>query len=251
MVTAGSAVFVVLATVVKLHFHPAVKDAWFQDGNGLAQAPAGLVIVRPTHFERASGKVRHVHDGDSLARTAGRNVSFRDLLAEAYDCSPGQVVLPPGTPQNGFDFLVTRSPHPRQYLRAAIEKQFGCTAMSEIRNTDVLVLKVKNAALPGLAVSADGETDDVNYRNGKLYFQHQPLSVLFKGLENGLKQPVMDQTGLTNYYDFSLVWGRGVDQAMRRGTFNLAAVNTVFNGWGLELQPDTASMEMFVVKKAY
>ena len=88
------------------------------------------------------------------------------------------------------------SPKTRKHLREAIEKQLGYTATSETRDTEVLVLQVKDPTLPGLTVSTDGDSD-INYRDGKLYFTHQPLGVVLKGLEEGLALPVVDKTGLT------------------------------------------------------
>jgi uncharacterized protein (TIGR03435 family) len=253
MVMLGSVMLLaVAATVVKSQTAASiVKDAAFEpDKDKLRALPANIEVVQPTHFPQAPAKIKHVQDGDSLARTVGRNVTFRDLMAEAYDCNPGCVVLPADAPKGGFDFLVTTSPKTRKHLRLAIETQLGYTASSETRDTAVLVLRVKETSLPGLTVSTAGE-EDVNYRDGKLYFQRQPLSVIFKGLEDGLALPVVDQTGLTNSYDFSVVWNDKVMQAMREGQFNLNGVQQAMNDLGLELKSDTARMEMFTVKKAH
>ena len=228
-----------------------VKEAWFEpDADKLRVLPANIEVVQPTHFPDTAAKIRHVHDGESLARTVGRNVTFRDLMAEAYDCDPGCVVLPGDAPKGGFDFLVTTSPKTRKHLRQAIETQLGYTANSETRDAEVMMLRVKDSALPGLTVSADGEAD-VNFRDGKLYFQHQPLSAIFKGLEDGLAVPVVDKTGLTNNYDFSVVWSDKATQAMRGGQFSLDGVQKALNGLGLELESGTARMEMFTVKKTH
>jgi len=229
-----------------------VKDADFEpDKDKLRALPANIEVVQPTHFPQATAKIRHVHDeGDALARTVGRNVTFRDLMAEAYDCNPGCVVLPADAPKGGFDFLITTAPKTRKHLRLAIETQLGYTASSETRDTAVLTLRVKDAALPGLTVSTTGE-EDVNYREGKLHFQHQPISVMFKGLEDGLALPVVDQTGLTNCYAFSVVWSDKAMQAMRGGQFNLDGVQKAMNSLGLELKSDTARVEMFTVKKTH
>jgi uncharacterized protein (TIGR03435 family) len=242
---------IVLATVVKLQWFPAVREVYFEpDSTQLRQAPAGIVVLRKTHFPGSFARIGHVRDGESLVRTVGRNTPFRDLIAEAYDCHPGHVVLPADAPRGGFDFLVTVSPNPRKQLQSAIAKKLGYVADSETRNTEVLVLRVKDANLPGLTVSAPGENETIKYRDGKLYFQHQPLSVLFKGLEDGLALPIVDQTGLTNSYDFSVIWNDRIVRAMRVGGFHLKGVQKVFTGLGLELEPETTSQEMFIVKKA-
>jgi len=52
---------------------------------------------------------------------------------------------------------------------------------------------------------------------------------------------------LTNFYDFSLVF----TPQMQRGQIDRATVEKIIGEWGLGLEPDTAQMEMLVVKKVY
>ena len=251
MVTAGGAILMVVAsvTVVKSQPSAVVSDAYFApDTDKLQAAPADIAVVQPTHFPQAAAKIKHVHNGDSLARTVGRNVTFRDLMAEAYDCGPGCVVLPADAPKGGFDFLVTVSPQTRKHLRAAIETDLGYTASAETRDTEVLVLQVEDPSLSGLTPSTDGDAD-ISLQDGKLNLTHQPLSLVVRGLEDGLALPVVDRTGLTNYYDFSVTWNSKVTQSMREGGFPLDKAQKVLNQWGLELKPDTARLEMFTVKR--
>ncbi len=251
ILTVGGAIFILAAmtTVVKSQQSPAVSDSYFEpNADKLRQVPANLAVVQPTHFPDAIAKIKHAHDGDSLARTVGRNVTFRDLIAEAYDCEPGCVVLPLDAPKGGFDFVVTESPKTRRHLREAIETALGYAATSETRDTEVLVLLAKDSNPAGLAVSTASD-DDINYRDGKLYFTRQPLSIVVKGLEEGFALPVVDKTGFTNNYDFTMTWNDKTTQAMRDGDFHFDGAQTVLNGWGLELKPDTARLEMFTVKK--
>ena len=217
----------------------------------MRRVPTGIVVLRATHFVKDYGRIKHGRDEhDALVRTVGRNVTFRDLMAEAYDIDSGRVVLPADAPGNGFDFLVTVSPKPRKQLRAAIEKELGFVAATETRETEVVVLRVKDSRLPGLTVSAAGEDDTVFYRDGKLHFQNQPLSAMFKGVEDGLGRPLVDETGLTNNYDYSVVFSGKTEQAMRAGAFSLEGVQKVFADLGLELKPETMSQEMLMVRKA-
>lgn len=250
VVAAGALAFWALAAVVKPSVFPAPQDSWFTvSSDGLRQLPAHWVILRPTRLSHAGPKIRQVHEGDSLARIAGRDVSFRDLVAEAYDCDPGCVVLPPGTLPGQFDFLVTESPHPREHLRDLIASQLGYTAHHETRDTTVLKLQMADASLPGFTISPNSEDDDIEYTNGRLYFTHKPISLLVHGLEDGLGQPVLDETGLTNNYDFSTPWNPGVMHVMQTGAFAMDRVQKVLNASGLELKPDTQSMDLVIVEK--
>jgi uncharacterized protein (TIGR03435 family) len=252
LVIAGAAFLTVAAAaIVKLEVSPTLKDSYFEpDSDKLRQVPANIVVVRKTHFPNTYGKIRHVHDGDSLARTVGHDVILRDLIAEAYDCEPGQVVLPPDATHDQFDFLVTMPGHTREHLRQAISKTLGYTAHTETRDTDVFKLKVTDASLPGLVVSPNSEDSDVQFKDGKLFFTHKTMDYILHGLQDGLARPVIDETGLTNSYNFSLAWNQKVMQAMQDGAFNLDRVQTVLHGWGLTLEPATQTMDMVIVEKA-
>jgi uncharacterized protein (TIGR03435 family) len=65
-----------------------------------------------------------------------------------------------------------------------------------------------------------------------------------------LKTPVVDKTGLTNFYDFSLAWDAQTRRGIQNGTLSPEEGEKILAGWGLALEPDTASIEMLVVEKA-
>jgi len=242
-----------IALAIAAENQPAVKDSYFDpDTDKLRQLPNNLVVLRSTHFPDNTPKIRHIHsdDGNSITRTMGRNASLRETIAEAYDCNPLRVVLPPGETKGGFDFLVTTGSDAREQLQTAIRKQFGYTIHRETRNTDVLLLKVENSELPGLTISGADEKPDAVSKDGKLHFKHQQLSVVLNGLSEGLRQPVLDRTGLTNYYNFSVPWNPDVEKAMHEGSFEPNGVKKVLAAWGLRLEPDTAPLDMFIVEKA-
>jgi uncharacterized protein (TIGR03435 family) len=180
----------------------------------------------------------------------GRNVTFQNLIATAYNCTPGRVMLPAGAPQGNYDFLVTKSGNPQEHLRSAIHKKLGFNAEQEFRDTQVLALKVENLNSDGLKISPDGERDGTDVRNGRLYFTHQRLTTITSGLEGIWKTPVVDKTGLTNFFDFSLVWDSETEQQIQNGTLDRETGEKILAEWGLALEPDTASIEMFVVEKA-
>ena len=68
-------------------------------------------------------------------------------------------------------------------------------------------------------------------------------------LDGILKTPVMDKTGLTNNYNFSLAWDAQTQKQIEGGTLDIETGKKILAEWGLGLEPDTASMEMLVVKK--
>ena len=248
LVLAGAAV------AVKLIFFPSVSDAFFQlNESKVRKAPANLVIVRPTHFANARGNgiiiTSFQQGGKSVRRVMGRNVTFQELMAMAYGRSASHVALPIGAPKDHYDFLVTVPDDLEQHLQSAVRRKLGYAAEMETRDTQVLALKVENPKADGLKASPDNEKESTDARNGRLYFTHTKLTVVTDGLDGILKTLVVDKTGLTNNYDFSLVWDAQTQRQIQGGTLDIETAKKILAEWGLGLEPDTASMEMLVVKK--
>lgn len=255
-VLAGALVLALIAAaMVKRAFFPSIKDAYFAtDSRSLQQVPVGLVVIRPTHFPH----LRHngvfyassPHEGGNDWRMMGRNVPLRDVMAAAYDQSLSRVVLPPDTPKGNFDFLVTVAGDQRPRLQAAILRKLGYTAQKETRDADVLALKIVDANLPGLTISGANEKENITFDDVNLHFTHVQLTDLANGLEQYLKTPMVNKTGLTNSYDFLMAWDSQTQRRMQEDTTVHATVDKILSGLGLGLEPDTASLEMLVVKKA-
>ena len=237
------AVLVGMGIAAKLIWFPTVKDAWFQ-GNGrqLRQVPIGLVVVRTTHFPHAHTNDISINGMNHEYRAAGRNVTFQELMSIAYQYNPGRISLPPGAPKNNFDFVLAA---PQERLKAAVLKETGYSAHTEQQDTDVLALKVEDPNSQGLTLSALNEKDNSNFKNGRLYFTHVKLHDVTDGLEGILKTPVVDETGLTNYYDFSMAWSRG----MNPNNLTQDQLSKIIGAWGLGLETDTKTIEMLVVKR--
>ena len=251
----GAAVLIASAVVVKLVLFPSVKDAWFSPNPRLLRlVPQNKVIVRPTHFAAPSktlptGAAQTQVNGATWM--VGRNVPLKMLIASAYQENPGLIALPPNAPATHYDYLVTVPNDPRGRLQEAIRKKLGYTAAKETQNTDVLALKVEDPNSTGLKVSPDSEAAGMAQRNGRLYLTHQPLTTVTGGMESLLKQPVVDETGLTNFYDFSLVFNGQVQRMLQTGSMDSETGKKILAEWGLGLEPDTASVEMLVVKKTH
>jgi uncharacterized protein (TIGR03435 family) len=240
------------AVVVKLIFFPTVKDAWFTMSQpSLRRVPLGLVIIRPTHFPHSTVRKGVMYaPSEKDFRVMGRDVPLRDIIAAAYGETPGRVLMPPGAPTNNFDFIVTLvAKDPLGRLKKAIHSKFGYTAEKQTLDTEVLALKVEDPSLPGLTVSPSDEKQNGKVKNGKLYLTHMKLTILTGGFEQILKTPVVDETGLTNFYDFSVTWNPRFLSSLRNEVTARPTLDKMLAGWGLDLEPDTAPVEMLVVKK--
>jgi uncharacterized protein (TIGR03435 family) len=238
---AGVLVVVIAAVlVIKAIFFPSIKDAYFaMNDQSLLQAPADLVVVRETHYSflRHNSGINEawLPNHQTEWRAMGRNVSLRQMLSEAYGHDPFRMVLPPDAPTNNFDFLLTVPTNQAQHLQAAIRKTLGYSAHSETRTTNILALEITSPDLPGLKISASSNSSIpwgrlVHYRVGYVAWQ----------LEGRLQQPVINETKLTNYYDFD--WDFT--------PHDRATLDKMLAHLGLGLKSKTEPVEVLVVEKA-
>ena len=241
---------ITLAMVVKWRFFPSIKDEYFKsDYRQFQKVPGNLLVIRPTHFSLPSkgtffSSYTRSPSGQNVVRLMGRNVPLEQVIAMAYQCSLSRIVPPPTKPKGNFDFLVTMPDPSQERFRAAIQKKLGYTAHWEMRDTDVLLLETRTPDTPGLKVST-AEKGNISFKNGKYEFTHMRLETITGFLEYTLKQPMLDRTGLTNFYDFSVELGwsgpGGPDQK---------TTEKILDGLGLKLEPGNESMQMLVVEKA-
>ena len=254
---AAAVLVVVVAAVfaVKWFFFPSIKDDYFSTAQrSLHQVPSGLVVVRPTHFPK-SWRTGVTYDsvkvsGKEVWRIMGRNVPLGEVLAVAYDKNADRIVLPADAPKTNFDFLVTTSGDQRKQLQNAIRKKLGYVAHTEIRDQDVLAIKVQDASLPGLTNSDNDAKQNVNFDKGKLYFTHMQLKDLTGGLEEALKKPIVDRTELTNFYNFSVNMTPQLQRQLQNESNAVIAVKNILGAWGLRLVPDSDRVEVLVVRDA-
>jgi uncharacterized protein (TIGR03435 family) len=236
------------ATVAIREFSsPSIEDVFKHYGEGqyLKKAPP-VVFLRPS-----SGEFSGVTSQDT-GRMLARAVYLGTLMSLAYGSptmhfhwSENRVILAPGMADGKFDFLLAVPDHPQAALQAEIQKQLGLVAHHEMRDADVLVLKVSNPSATGLAVAKGVNSSDSRPGHGRYEFTNEPISCLRDFLENVLGRPVIDETELTQYYSGSLRWNPSSDQAAE-----LKEIQDALSGqFGLELVPGRQPVEMLVVEK--
>jgi uncharacterized protein (TIGR03435 family) len=211
-------------------------------------------ILRPTHFagtgSAAGGGMAKAGD-----KMVGRAISFAGLMSLAYDVDLIQVVAPPDQPAGGFDLLMTTPDASREKLQQEISRRFGYVAHTERRVTDVLLLQSRLGSAPGLKPGQGGRGGRVNsssssgagagVRSRKVAVQNQPVSVFIKNLQSSFERPLLDRTGLTGNYDFTL------EVALGSGGSESDAIKRALPvQLGLELVPSRQQLELLVVRKA-
>jgi uncharacterized protein (TIGR03435 family) len=235
-------------------------DRYLQDPglNDFSNAPA-MVAIQSTHFASANPK-KPLPAGALLARSEtttngtreiGRNISLREAVLKAYGgsfpasngpLSVARMIFPPELNQIHVDYLVTTPDHPEEKFQAEIKRKFGWAAHVEMRDADVLFLKLNHTNAPGLTVADDSSEEAWQARHSEadgIGWHNITMARFAEVIQVSLPKPIVDETGLTGNYDF--VTGMfGPDQ------FNQAFLDRL----GLEFLPGRAEIPMLVVEKA-
>jgi len=244
VMVAGAAALLATGTtvvVVEKVVSPSVDESfWEMKVENLKKAPP-VLIIRPTRY--SDNEMMSMNDqGNVIGKVITHNTDVTGLLQIAYSIGQFRTVLPAGVPTNHFDLMLTLPGHQKEALQKAIQKKFGITARRETRETDVLVLKVKDPAL--LARHASKRDSKVDFKPGtnSCAYSNFPISMEAQMLEAFSFKPVIVQPGLSGNYDITFQWEdiNSREQAISR---NLAQA-------GLELVPSRESIELLVVEKA-
>jgi uncharacterized protein (TIGR03435 family) len=207
---------------------------------------------------------------DSSRGAMGIAQPLKEIIQIAYQKDNLRTVVAANLPTNRYDFFAKLVPAQEPYkqtpinenwtieLQKEIKKRFGIEGRLEMRNADVLVLKPGIAGVHGFKVSHEMphgeamkpvfEPSQNGLRVGYEYHE-QPVSTLTSYFESGLQVPIVDETGLTNSYDFSFSWLQpfGKHSLVLPDLDELNPI--LLNQLGLELIPTNMPIEMLVVEK--
>ncbi len=246
-IVAGAVVLLAAGTTtVVVKFNPTINDSFFTtEYHSLLDVPLNISIIRPTHFAKEGGGSYWLYS--PVNRAVGRNVSVEEMLVSAYDFSASRMVFDENLPKGNFDYLLTRRRDVKEQFQIQLKKQFGLAGRKEVRKTDVLLLELKTPNAPKLSPTAGGNPF-TQRGSGIIGGTNQPISILAGFTEGVFHLPVQDQTGLTNNFDFSLVWD---EYGKKLGDYpNLEGLKrALINQLGLELVPTNMPIEMLVVEK--
>ena len=207
-----------------------------------------VLILRPTQFKTNLGM-----ESDS-GKIIARGQSLVMLLRSAYDEPSLQgigsrIILPPNFPGGKFDLMLTLptgpGQQPREALREAIKNKFGIVAHVETIETNLLILKVKNAAGPALQETKGGMPSyPTRSPQNKISIKNQGLSGVATCFGSLLKTIVHDQTEIPGRYDIELQWQRQATETEAE-----AFKRAVLEQLGLEFVPSRESLNYLIVEK--
>ena len=185
------------------------------------------------------------HTGEILTGTGLRAI---DIVCAAYNySSPARVVFsaPLKRPADRWDYIASLpggADANRAALQREIKRKFGVVGRTETREADVLLLKVKsrNARALKLNRSSSNWNGNLNFR-----FRNERMFSFAGNLEYFADVPIIDETGLTDRFDFDLNC-KQTDVENK----NWDNVNQALDQLGLKLVPANMPIEMLVVEKA-
>jgi len=234
------------SVIIKQVESPSVDEAlWEMKLENLKKAPPFTLIIRPTRF--SDNTAMEHSDGPIIAH----NLDFVGLLEFAYASSDPdgfrhsfsreRMILPTDIPKAHYDLMFIFPNSRIVTLQQAISKKFGYTIEKETRQTEVLVLTVKDPALLALHVSKKGTKMNHKRDNNVRSTFNEPMSDTAQFLEGAFHKPVLVQPGLSGRYDFTFRWQ---DPQLREEVLNQELEEA-----GLELLPTNMPIEMLVVEK--
>ena len=179
----------------------------------------------------------------------GRFIGIAQPIQTIIECAfhvqyPNRVVYFFEMPTNKYDFIATLHHGSGEVMQQEIRKEFDVVGKFEMVKTNALLLKVKylNAVALKSSVSKTGST---SVGNGIITATHGSVNGLAYLVENHFKVPVIDQTGLTKFFDFEISWDDYEGGYPNLNGFKQALLDRL----GLELVPTNMPIEMLVVEK--
>ena len=180
-------------------------------------------------------------------KVVGIRVSVADIAWVAYYWSPGRIIFTIPPSQDRYDFISTLPQDSSKALQKELKSKLDLVGHREIRDVDVLLLKMRNPNAPGLKPPT-GDRDffvSEDVANSAHIKGKQSLHDITDSLEKFLGMPVIDQTGIARNFGIDLQWKELGDQDPNHD----ALKQTLLDQLGLELVPSHQSVEMLVVEK--
>jgi len=209
-----------------------------QEREGLFQ-----VVIRPSKSE---GGRSSISNKGSLSLS---KATVLEALSSSYGINPSRIINSSVLPEGHFDFIIkvpeSGKDNLQNWLRQAVGATFGVIAQIETRETEAFILKAGRPT-EHLTPTAAAGSSSMSSGGGSLNCVNQSMSSLAWSLEEILGKPVINETGLTNSYDFQILW----NETKSGETDPKELAGALHEQLGLELQPAKRAVEVLVVTAA-
>ena len=192
-----------------------------------------------------------------------RNFTLQSCVQWAYNVKEYQVTGPDWINNERYD-IVAKAAHAasdadlRQMLQTLLAERFKLASHREARELPVYTLTVGADGIKMKQSEGDSESNFKPVKGmGKLSLavDHTSMAQFADVLAQPMQRPVIDKTGLTGRYEFTLdlskYFGMEMNQAsLERETVETAVVFALRDQLGLRLEPKKAPVDIIVVDKA-
>ena len=256
-VVVGSGILLATGTATTIVVHHAraqesdVSDAdkaWRFTGvqsDTVARLPPEIKIL-PTRFS-ANGNMAQFND-----KFVGIRQPVANIIWAAYNWPQARMIFADGEPTNNYDFITTLNLGSREALKQELKDKLGLAGRTELKDADVLLLKMVNPNAPGLHPPTQEKyaymhhDDTWFYHRREIKWANESISKICEFLESGSKWPIIDETGVANRCCVDFIWEDKNPQNIEHPELQQALRDQL----GLELVLTNMPVEMLVVEKA-
>lgn len=205
-----------------------------------------LLNAQPPQVRIVPSRFNSFAEGSSGDKIMGTGLPAAEVVAAAYGSDAARTYYSAGLPKRAYDFIASLPAGNQEALQREVKARFGVTGKMEMRNADVLLLKIKSPGASGLKATKHPGNWYMLWKDGgtRLEFRDRPLVQMAGEFEALLKTPVLDQTGTTNHFDFDLKCS-GSELVNRKWD----SINEALDLLGLELVATNLPIDMLVVNR--
>jgi len=225
----------------------------------LAQRPAPfefeVAAIKPAAPQAPGRTSSRISVDTSIGQLTYTNLTLKDVLRQAYKVQSHQITGPAWLETERFDFVARFPPGSDGdqiplMLQALLADRFHMAVHRETKDLPAFVLTVANG---GPKLKPAGSSDNNISSNSNQTGVHLGAKTSMRGLAEYLSQrmdrPVLDQTGLSGGFEFTLDWVAD-DAAATNATAGPSIFTAVQEQLGLKLNSTKGPVEVIVVDRA-
>ncbi len=218
---------------------PAESNAQYSVERAPATKPVFEVSVRRSGPRPAGHGFNCWESSANSADASGQYATVKSAILTLFDGRESLLDCRAALPADEYDFTVrlpgTGHAEREQAVAPLFRTAFGLQIRREKAEKEVYVLTVASTNAPGLTLSTPDSAGGGGEQSGGLKLGRTTVDGLPRYLENWLRKPVVNETGLTNRYDIRLKWNMSKRELLLKA-FDRQVLEAVE-------EPDTAKEE--------
>ena len=246
-----------LLLIFAIHLHAQEQPPQLASSPEQTLPAYDVVSIKPSQPNASSPSV-----WNNMDRYVATDISLRRLLQDAYDIRQELISGIPGPIDNArFDFTakifdpnvnVLKNLTDEQWRtmrRAMLVEHFQLKAHTAMKSLPVYELVVTKNGPKFKPSDGKGDTGMSVNSHGRLTGHNVPMSRLATALSNQFQKAVIDKTGLTGRYDFTLRWSNDISDAVPEAEVDTgpSLFTALQEQLGLKLQSAKGPVETLVV----